>query len=1213
MPNVSKRKHEVHSTSIIHAILWVSEMKDMHSLLRGKKSVDLKSVVQYVDRTISATLHNSTVLPGQTGNLVPNPINPSTTRAPVASENDPATIERVNHCASVLQIHAHHKSCVKRSLLGGKTFDPQDTNFNNKNCRYHFPRPIKTNTEINVSPAENALRATVKLDIKRNHEMLNNFNPLILSVWGANMDVSLLVESYAAAVYVGKYLSKLDVADTPSITTEMAHALGKLDDNASLVRQLIAVANTSIGCREMSQHESLLISLGYSLVQLSHEVVRIDVRIPKPADVTVNNNSTASSSSSSSLVLADPALIARMPDDMVVTLDEGTSPKSKLGHIINYEKRPLSCSDMSLFHFTTHYRYHGKKAPLGKDDDSVLDDDEAVEDEGDQYEYTGDVDNIDQTVLKLLDGRGYMVKRKSDVIVESTPHTKVDLNSPESCYMLLLFYYPFVDRHCLPTLPQEIVNFFRDCVDRNLLRDVNSDELNKVVIIQQLRNAPRPEQAPVPEFHDIVDDAIVASAVEGGGNASSQQHLDLLNWSAADDDDLQQQYRQRNLDHIEIDDETPLNVWSQQEVFNSVTKANSADAYAQLLNFVSSSYRQWQLGVQNTNRTEMLNLPAVQQKFEVDVQQLNEQQELVLNIVKEHVKDKKQLLMIVHGAGGTGKSFVCNQITQFCKLHYYEQLSTQEQSELFRNQPNVDSDGGAGEGGGYEYGFVIIAAPTGCAAKLIGGETVHRIFSFIEYGSEMTDKQAANSRRLFKHVKMLIIDEVSMLSLKMIDQVNKRLQLIMQKKVAFGGVHVVLFGDFYQIPPVNGAPVWQSGDEIKTNIDRNGRTAWLMFNVVIELTQQQRQIDPEAQPFAELLMRARCGSITQDDINLLNRTCLMSPSIALDTHPGDPTTVWIAATNPKVANINRLHLVRCSMDKPVINIWALHYTSSNDLASAFVAPSQHDKDHNELLSLHRSMISDTALAIANAKGKVSPSNVQKLAASPTLLQLTIGSRVTLKRNQATGIGLVNGALGTVVGFVYNPALPEQTCRPDLSKEEVLSISYFTQIPVVLVKFDQRFYSNQMPSCCASSDCVVPIIPVDTNFQLSVQNKKIVRYQLPLAHGWGMTMHKVQGQTLEHCVVDPSGIFNRGMAYVACSRVRSINGLHLIESITLQSFRFGHNSKGSKQLNAEIKRLGELQKTTKLKDSVGTDAPLPIVQQHASVNNAIDDSVDMELY
>ena len=100
-----------------------------------------------------------------------------------------------------------------------------------------------------------------------------------------------------------------------------------------------------------------------------------------------------------------------------------------------------------------------------------------------------------------------------------------------------------------------------------------------------------------------------------------------------------------------------------------------------------------------------------------------------------------------------------------------------------------------------------VTASTGIAATHIGGMTIHS-WSGIGIKTKL-DKydldKIASSEYIVKRInrtKVLIIDEVSMLSANTLDMVDMVCREIKQNAEAFGGIQIVLVGDFFQLPPI---------------------------------------------------------------------------------------------------------------------------------------------------------------------------------------------------------------------------------------------------------------------------------------------------------------------------------------------------------------------------------------------------------------------------
>lgn len=188
--------------------------------------------------------------------------------------------------------------------------------------------------------------------------------------------------------------------------------------------------------------------------------------------------------------------------------------------------------------------------------------------------------------------------------------------------------------------------------------------------------------------------------------------------------------------------------------------------------------------------------------------------------------------------------------------------------EKVRNGRNVCITGGAGTGKSYLIGalhgteHMAVTAMTGSAALLIKGTTLHRRLSLrlakgsaSEIASNISKYRTRTAYYDILEMKMLVIDECSMLNDILFDKVSRVLQILRKNLKPFGGVQVVLVGDLYQLPPVEGRYCFQS-------------PLWSACKFEIcELTQNMRQKDDE--PFMEMLKRLRLGRCSREDLTVL--------------------------------------------------------------------------------------------------------------------------------------------------------------------------------------------------------------------------------------------------------------------------------------------------------------------------------------------------------
>ena len=252
---------------------------------------------------------------------------------------------------------------------------------------------------------------------------------------------------------------------------------------------------------------------------------------------------------------------------------------------------------------------------------------------------------------------------------------------------------------------------------------------------------------------------------------------------------------------------------------------------------------------------------------------LNEDQARIFERVKCHLEHQvqhesgtckcseiKPLHMFISGVGGTGKSFLIKTIRALV-------------SEMWHNTDNAL--------------LCAVAAPTGLAAFNVGGVTIHRLVQLpIEHegrtaGYWRLGKDSLKvMRRTLSQLRLLIIDEVSMLSNLNLAYVHLRLDEIFGKDEWFGGVNVLFVGDILQLPPVNGAPVF---DRITNRAVASKLGCMTSINIwqdtvlYDELTINERQKEDLA--FSSMLDEVRRSCPLQQTVEALKARVIQLPVV----------------------------------------------------------------------------------------------------------------------------------------------------------------------------------------------------------------------------------------------------------------------------------------------------------------------------------------------
>eukprot|EP00537_Pseudo-nitzschia_pungens_P009296 CAMPEP_0172380344 /NCGR_PEP_ID=MMETSP1060-20121228/70389_1 /TAXON_ID=37318 /ORGANISM="Pseudo-nitzschia pungens, Strain cf. cingulata" /LENGTH=1087 /DNA_ID=CAMNT_0013108097 /DNA_START=268 /DNA_END=3533 /DNA_ORIENTATION=- len=416
-------------------------------------------------------------------------------------------------------------------------------------------------------------------------------------------------------------------------------------------------------------------------------------------------------------------------------------------------------------------------------------------------------------------------------------------------------------------------------------------------------------------------------------------------------------------------------------------------------------------------------------------------------------QDQTPRNVFVTGSAGTGKSHLLKYVVETLKSR------------------------GMYESGGTR---VAVCAPTGVAALIVGGSTLHSFFG-IGLGTgtpasilkKVRDNFSAEER--IDETDVLVIDECSMMSSKLmetLDMVSRKIRKGgLYRDVPFGGMQVIAFGDFFQLPPV-----FQNDG----TVDRTwrpfcfGSSVWEELGLsenVVELEEVQRQEDED---FVELLNKVRIGKVDETDIRGLNERCLVGPENPLPTDGILPTKIYVLNKDVDSENVHRLKELK---GKEIVCKASDTWKES----MPFGTPTATKTKMKESLDLEM----------------------------PEEVKLKVGAQVMLTRNKDLKRNLVNGSRGVVERLVQ---VPEGSPIPTVRFDTGL-------VTKIMPVESERFNPDGGPGC-------------------------LVRRQIPLKLAWAITIHKSQGSTLTRASLDITSAFEYGQVYVALSRVKSLEGLWL---------------------------------------------------------------------
>lgn len=228
-----------------------------------------------------------------------------------------------------------------------------------------------------------------------------------------------------------------------------------------------------------------------------------------------------------------------------------------------------------------------------------------------------------------------------------------------------------------------------------------------------------------------------------------------------------------------------------------------------------------------------------------------------------------------------------------------------------RHDPYIFVSGKAGTGKTTLIGYlrenisgnVVVVAPTGVAALQVKGVTIHSFFRLpprLIFPEE--DIKPLKDKRLYKDIRLLIIDEISMVRADVVDAIDLFLRANgPHKSQPFGGIQVMFVGDLFQLPPV------VSNVDMQVLAERGYEGPYFFCAMalhrkdvtMVELSKIFRQKDAH---FASLLNQIRINQDIAQALHVLNDQCYHNAA------PTDEQTITLTTTNARADQINHAGL-----------------------------------------------------------------------------------------------------------------------------------------------------------------------------------------------------------------------------------------------------------------------------------------------------------------
>ena len=296
---------------------------------------------------------------------------------------------------------------------------------------------------------------------------------------------------------------------------------------------------------------------------------------------------------------------------------------------------------------------------------------------------------------------------------------------------------------------------------------------------------------------------------------------------------------------------------------------------------------------------------------------------------------------------------------------------------------------------------IAVTSTTGLAAVNVQGQTIHSWAGVGICNKPVKDVienilQRTKLKKQITECKILAIDEISMLDAKTFDYIDEVLRNLCDGSKPFGGIQVLLFGDFFQLPPV----------EKESGFCFNSRTWQTLDLKTIFLEKIYRQNDEK---FIKSLNHLRLNQLTEEDVRLF-----YDREVNYNTYESD--ILHIFSTNKEADNYNTFKF--------------------NSVKKHLFAFNSADKIHRKrtIIEVDKNNLDERLTKF----DLMTLETFDKSCKAPSVLELKQGCRVMLLKNLNFNKGLINGSTGTVLELKKDENEEYILVRFDNEVEEVIA-------------------------------------------------------------------------------------------------------------------------------------------------------------------------------